>query len=67
MHDIKFIREHPEAFDAGLARRGAVGDAQNIVATDKRWRAKLNEVEQQLARRQSELQNLMAMKLPPQA
>ena len=51
MHDIKFIREHPEAFDAGLARRGAVGDAQNIVATDKRWRAKLNEVEQQLARR----------------
>ena len=22
MHDIKFIREHPEAFDAGLARRG---------------------------------------------
>ena len=51
MHDIKFIREHPEAFDAGLARRGAVGEAQNIVATDKRWRAKLNEVEQQLARR----------------
>ena len=51
MHDIKFIRENPEAFDAGLARRGAVGEAQNIVATDKRWRAKLNEVEQQLARR----------------
>ena len=22
MHDIKFIRENPEAFDAGLARRG---------------------------------------------
>ena len=51
MHDIKLIRENPEAFDAALARRGAVGEAQNIVATDKRWRAKLNEVEQQLARR----------------
>ena len=34
MHDIKFIREHPEAFDAGLARRGVAALSAAILALD---------------------------------
>ncbi len=32
MHDIKFIRENPEAFDAGLARRG-IGPISSVILT----------------------------------
>jgi seryl-tRNA synthetase len=32
MHDIKYIRENPEAFDAALARRGAQGVAQSMAS-----------------------------------
>ncbi|WP_296674766.1 serine--tRNA ligase [Novosphingobium sp.] len=39
MHDIKFIRENPEAFDAGLARRGAGPMAGTILALDTARRA----------------------------
>jgi len=34
MHDIRFIRENPEAFDAGLARRGLAPAAATILALD---------------------------------
>ena len=34
MHDIKFIRENPEAFDAALARRGLEPQAATILALD---------------------------------
>ncbi|HZU65601.1 MAG TPA: serine--tRNA ligase [Novosphingobium sp.] len=34
MHDIKLIRENPETFDAGLARRGLAPQAQAILALD---------------------------------
>ena len=45
MHDIKFIRENPASFDAGLARRGleAMGDA--ILAHDAESRAIANEAQ----------------------
>ncbi len=35
MHDIKFIRENPEAFDAGLARRGVAPRSANILSLDE--------------------------------
>ena len=35
MHDLRFIRENPEAFDAGLARRGAAPVAVDIVELDR--------------------------------
>jgi seryl-tRNA synthetase len=35
MHDLRFIRENPEAFDAGLARRGAAPVAADIVELDR--------------------------------
>ena len=34
MHDIKFIRANPEAFDAGLARRGLEPKSSAILALD---------------------------------
>lgn len=34
MHDIRLIRENPQAFDAALARRGTDGAAEAILAAD---------------------------------
>ncbi|MEQ8807001.1 MAG: serine--tRNA ligase [Rhodospirillales bacterium] len=39
MFDIKWIRENPDAFDAGLARRGLPPAAEGLVALDKKRRA----------------------------
>jgi seryl-tRNA synthetase len=39
MHDIRFIRENPEAFDAGLARRGVEPQSAAILALDSERRA----------------------------
>jgi seryl-tRNA synthetase len=38
MHDIKFIREHPEEFDAGLKRRGLAPMAQSLMEFDRTLR-----------------------------
>ncbi len=38
MHDIKFIRSNPEAFDAGLARRGLAPQSPQILALDENKR-----------------------------
>ncbi|RMH42559.1 MAG: serine--tRNA ligase [Alphaproteobacteria bacterium] len=45
MHDIKWIREHPEELDRGLARRGAEPMAARILALDEQRRAKIHEAE----------------------
>ncbi|WP_417247745.1 serine--tRNA ligase [Celeribacter sp.] len=39
MHDIKAIRENPEAFDAAMARRGLSGVASEVLAIDEARRA----------------------------
>jgi len=39
MHDIRFIREHPEDFDAALARRGIEPKAKTILERDADRRA----------------------------
>jgi seryl-tRNA synthetase len=51
MHDLKYIRENPEAFDAALARRGASAVAAQIVALDERRRGLLTQVQEAQARR----------------
>jgi seryl-tRNA synthetase len=51
MHDIKFIRQNAEAFDAGLIRRGIEPLAAEILKLDEQKRAE-----------QTELQNLLAKK-----
>jgi seryl-tRNA synthetase len=38
MHDIKFIRENPAAFDEGLERRGLSAMSQQILGLDQEWR-----------------------------
>jgi seryl-tRNA synthetase len=38
VHDLRWIRENPEAFDRGLARRGLEPQAQEIIALDERRR-----------------------------
>ncbi len=39
MHDIRAIRENPEAFDDGLRRRGLAPRAESVIALDERRRA----------------------------
>jgi len=51
MHDIRLIRENPEAFDAGLARRGLEPLSAQIVAADVLLRALQTEIQGSLARR----------------
>lgn len=41
MHDIRTIRDNPEAFDAALARRGLPGMSSEILAIDEARRAKI--------------------------
>ena len=58
MHDIKFIRENPAAFDAGLARRGLEPLSADILALDEKrralqtssqaWQARRNEVSKEI-------------------
>lgn len=51
MHDIRLIRENPEAFDAGLARRGLEPLSARIVAADASLRALQTDIQGSLARR----------------
>ena len=51
MHDIRFIRENAEAFDAALARRGIAPAAAKILALDKEWRALQAEMQEDQHRR----------------
>lgn len=51
MHDIRFIRENPEAFDAGLAKRGLPPRSAELLALDERNRALMTEAQVGQARR----------------
>jgi seryl-tRNA synthetase len=51
MHDIKFIRDNPDAFDRGLARRGLAPEAARLIALDETRRAQILELEKAQARR----------------
>ncbi|GFE65867.1 serine--tRNA ligase [Litoreibacter roseus] len=46
MHDIRMIREAPEAFDAALARRGLSGMSSEILALDQARRGKIQAAEE---------------------
>jgi seryl-tRNA synthetase len=51
MHDIRLIRDNPDAFDRGLARRGLPPEAQRLIALDEQRRTKILELETAQARR----------------
>jgi seryl-tRNA synthetase len=51
MHDIRLIRENPEAFDAALARRGAEPVAAMLLDLDERRRAVSTRMQEAQGRR----------------
>ena len=51
MHDIRFIRDNPDAFDRALARRGLAPEAKRLIELDEKRRAKILELETAQARR----------------
>jgi len=53
MHDIKWIRENPDAFDAALKRRGLEPLSAALLAIDEKRRAAIMASEQAQARRNS--------------
>jgi seryl-tRNA synthetase len=53
MHDIKWIRDNPAAFDRGLVRRGLEPQAARLLAIDEQRRAIIQKLEAAQARRNS--------------
>ncbi|BBK30892.1 seryl-tRNA synthetase [Stella humosa] len=51
MHDIRFIRDEPDLFDRGLARRGVAPRAQHILALDAERRSTQTRVQEIQQRR----------------
>ncbi|MGA8612064.1 MAG: serine--tRNA ligase [Xanthobacteraceae bacterium] len=51
MHDIRFIRDNPDLFDRGLARRGLEPQAKRLIELDERRRSAIQSAEAALARR----------------
>ena len=51
MHDIRAIRDNPDAFDAALKRRGLAPESKRLIALDEKRRAKILELETAQARR----------------
>ena len=51
MHDIRTIRENPEAFDAALARRGLAPLAAEVLAIDEERRAVTTRMQEAQSRR----------------
>ena len=53
MHDIRFIRENPAAFDAGLKKRNLAPLSAELLEIDKRRRAAISESEAAQAQRKA--------------
>ena len=62
MHDIKWIRDNPAAFDAALKRRGLSGEAKRLIDIDERRRAAIQASETALARRNAASREIGAAK-----
>ncbi len=62
MHDIRAIRENPDAFDAAMARRGLSGLSSEILAIDEARRAKITAAEAAQAERNAASKEVGAAK-----
>ena len=51
MHDIRFIRENPDAFDAAMARRGLEPQSGSILESDARRRVLQGQIQDMQSRR----------------
>ena len=62
MHDIKWIRDNPDAFDRALARRGLPAEAKRLIEIDECRRAAIQKAEAALARRNAASREIGAAK-----
>jgi len=62
MHDIKWIRDNPAAFDRALARRGLPPEAGKLIELDERRRAAIGKAEAAQARRNAASREIGAAK-----
>jgi seryl-tRNA synthetase len=62
MHDIKWIRENPAAFDRGLQRRGLPAESARVLALDEKRRKAILDLEQSQARRNAASKEIGAAK-----
>ena len=62
MFDLKLIRENPEMFDSGWARRGLPAQSAKILEMDEKRRAVMTEVQNLLAKRNEASSKIGAMK-----
>jgi len=62
MHDIRFIRENPQAFDAAMARRGLSGVSAEVLAIDALRREKIAAAEAAQAERNAASKDVGAAK-----
>src|SRR5258705_4171159 len=62
MHDIRWIRDNPEAFDRGLTRRGLPPQSKELIALDEKRRAAIMKAEQAQARRNAASKEIGAAK-----
>lgn len=60
MHDLKFIRQNPDDFDAALARRGLAAQSQNILSLDEEKRGIQTQL-QELQSRRNQLAKAIGM------
>jgi seryl-tRNA synthetase len=62
MHDLRSIRENPDAFDRGLARRGLAPAAAEVLRLDEERRAALTAAQEAQARRNELSRGIGAIK-----
>jgi seryl-tRNA synthetase len=62
MHDIRAIRENPEAFDRVMRRRGLEGVAREVLAIDEARRSRITQAEAALADRNAASKDVGAAK-----
>jgi seryl-tRNA synthetase len=51
MHDLRWIREHPDEFDRAMTRRGLPPRSEEILALDRAWRTAETRAQEAQARR----------------
>lgn len=62
MHDIKYIRENPDAFDAAMQRRGKGAQSSSLLKLDEERRAIQTELQELQAKRNEESKKIGEIK-----
>ena len=62
MHDIRFIREHPEQFTAAMQRRSVTVTADQILQIDSQRRSLQSEIQDMQSRRNAASKDIGARK-----